>query len=74
MTPTYPSIQYQLQIFLPITFHPPGSELSIHIAVYLPTLGLENNFVNELSKLSLTVDELIETHPGAQYISGEILT
>ena len=43
--------------FLPILFHPPGSTMSIHIAVYLPTLGKEIEFVEELSKLSVTIDE-----------------
>ena len=58
--------------FLPIIFHPPRSKLSIHFAVYLPTLGLENNFVNELSKLSLTVDELLEAYPEAPvYLRGD---
>ena len=51
--------------FLPITFQPPGSPLSIHICVYLPTLGQENQFIEEIAQLTITVDELLEKHPGA---------
>ena len=58
--------------FLPIIFHPPGSLKSIHIAVYLPTMGLESKFMEELSKLSITVDELTNANPGAPiYLRGD---
>ena len=46
--------------FLPIIFHPPGSPLTIHISIYLPTLGLESQFVEELSQLSMVIAELSE--------------
>ena len=51
--------------FLPVIFNPPGSILSIHIAVYLPTDGQEHEFVEELSKLSVAIDELCDVHPEA---------
>ena len=51
--------------FLPVIFNPPGSLKSIHFAVYLPTLGHENEFVEELSKLTDTVYELRNVHPDA---------
>ena len=51
--------------FLPILFHPPGSALSIHIGVYLPTMGLENQFMEELAKLSVVVEELSDANPNA---------
>ena len=51
--------------FLPILFHPPGSPLSIHISVYLPTLGQEHQFMEELSKLSNIMEELALQHPQA---------
>ena len=58
--------------FLPIVFHPPGSPISIHIAVYLPTLGQESQFLDELSKLSITMDELGDAHPDAPiYLRGD---
>ena len=49
--------------FLPILFHPPECIKSIHIAVYLPTLGLENKFVDELSKLATAINEIISAGP-----------
>ena len=62
----------QTPAFLPVIFQPPGSAPSIHIAVYLPTLGRESEFIEELSKLSITVDELSETHPDAPiYLRGD---
>ena len=48
--------------FLPILFQPPSSPLSIH---YLPTLGQESQFIEELSKLSNTMEELEDLHPQA---------
>ena len=51
--------------FLPVIFKPPGSIASIHIAIYLPTHGQENEYVEELSKLSVVVEELGEAHPEA---------
>ena len=49
--------------FLPVIFDPPGALRSIHIAVYLPTLGHENEFVDELSKLTHVVKELNNQNP-----------
>ena len=51
--------------FLPIIFHPPGLTPSIHFAVYLPTLGQERQFLEELSKLSITIDQMSSAHPDA---------
>ena len=51
--------------FLPILFHPPGSSLSIHIAIYLPTAGKDVLFVDELSNLCATLEELSDAHPNA---------
>ena len=51
--------------FLPIIFHPPGSALSVHVAVYLPTAGQDALFLDELSKLSDTLDHITATHPNA---------
>ena len=49
--------------FLPIVFQPPGSQLSVHIAVYLPTSGQESQFIEELSKLSNCIEEISDAHP-----------
>ena len=51
--------------FLPILFHPPGSPLSIHISIYLPTLGQESKFMEEIAKLSCAIEELKLSHPAA---------
>ena len=58
--------------FLPIIFHPPGSVLSVHIAIYLPTAGQDIKFIEELSKLSATLDEISNVHPEAPlYLRGD---
>ena len=51
---------------------PPGCALTIHIDVYLPTLGQESQFLDELAKLSLVMDELSDEHPNAPvYLRGD---
>ena len=62
----------QSTAFLPVLFHPPGSALSVHIAVYLPTLGQENEFLDELTKLSIVIDEIQDANPAATfYLRGD---
>jgi hypothetical protein len=64
--------QVQSTAFLPVLFHPPGSALSVHIAVYLPTLGKESEFLDELSKLSIVIDEISDANPAATfYLRGD---
>ena len=59
--------------FLPLIFDPPYCPLSIHIAVYLPTLGKESKFFEELSKLSECLDELTFKHVDAPvFIRGDV--
>ena len=58
--------------FLPMVFSPPGHAPSIHIAVYLPTHGQENEFMSELANLSLSIDQLRLQHPEAVcYLRGD---
>ena len=58
--------------FHPLLLHPPGVPPTIHIAVYLPTSGKEAEFVSELSKLSLALDDLSKAHPEAsKFIRGD---
>ena len=58
--------------FLPIIFDPPYSLLSIHIGIYLPTLGKESSFFEELSLLSSCIDELNEKYTNAPvYLRGD---
>ena len=49
--------------FLPIIFNPPGCPVSVHVCLYLPTSGQESQFVDQLSLLSLTLDELRDKYP-----------
>ena len=58
--------------FLPIIFHPPELTPSIHVSVYLPTLGKELHFLEELSKLSIAMDDLSSAYPVAPvYLRGD---
>ena len=58
--------------FLPVLFKPPGQLVSIHVAIYLPTQGQENEFIDCISKLSLCVEQLQEQYPGAAlYLRGD---
>ena len=49
--------------YLPVIFSPPGSPVSAHIALYLPTSGQESKFVNELSQLRIIIEEIQERYP-----------
>ena len=58
--------------FLPILFQPPNSPLSIHVCIYLPTLGKEAQFAEELSRLSNTLEDLRNLHPDSPiYLRGD---
>ena len=58
--------------FLPVIFHPPELIPSIHIAVYLPTMGKEMLFIEELSKLSIAIEDMSAAHPEAPlYLRGD---
>ena len=58
--------------FLPVIFHPAGFTKSVHVAIYLPTQGLEYQFLEELTNLSRTVDELRSSYPEApMYLRGD---
>ena len=49
--------------FLPVIFSPPGSPISAHFALYLPTSGKEDDFLNQFCQLSLCIDEILEKFP-----------
>ena len=58
--------------FLPILFKPPGCSASLHISLYLPTSGLESEFVEEISELRTFVEEHLEKNPECSlYIRGD---
>ena len=43
---------------LPVIYSPPGAATSVHIAIYLPTSGKENDFIEELLNLKIAIEEL----------------
>ena len=46
--------------------------LSIHVAIYLPTAAQDTQFLNELSNLSATLDEISENQPESPiYLRGD---
>ena len=58
--------------FLPIIFSLPGAPVTIHVALYLPTSGKEVEFLEELSKLKLCIDDLLLKFPGSLiYLRGD---
>ena len=57
---------------LPLIFTPQDSSTSIHINVYLPTQGKEDQFMTELSNLSALIDEIDEQYPNSPlYLRGD---
>lgn len=58
--------------FLPVIYSPPDSAPSIHISIYLPTSGQEKEFVNEITELKMTIDELLQKYPeSVLYLRGD---
>ena len=58
--------------FLPIVFDPPDIPATIHIAVYLPTLGKESEFLAELSILDVCIKDLKDEYGNIQiYLRGD---
>ena len=58
--------------FLPLIFQPPGTITSVHISVYLPTHGREQDFILDLSKLASAIDQLKTEFPASPlYIRGD---
>ena len=51
--------------FLPIHFQPPGSPPSVHISIYLPTSGKESEFMEEITKLRVFIEEAVEKYHGS---------
>ena len=42
----------------------PGYNVSIHVAIYLPTSGKENDFISDLTHLRISIMEFNEEYPG----------
>ena len=58
--------------FLPIMFNHPCGPTTVHVALYLPTSGREYQFVEEISKLRIFLENHLEAHPDHLiYIRGD---
>ena len=54
--PTTPS-------FLGLLFSPPDCQPSLHVSLYLPTSGKEEEFISEITKLSDFIEDILEQYP-----------
>ena len=60
------------QSFLAILFKPPDSPPSLHVSLYLPTSGKESEFIEEVTKLEVFLQEMSEMHPSSLiFIRGD---
>ena len=58
--------------FLPVVFSPPGVPTTVHIGLYLPTSGLETQFIDQITELRMIIEELVESYPGSFfYLRGD---
>ena len=58
--------------FLPIIFSPPGSPITVHIVLYLPTSGQEMEFTEQVVLLRSTILELQDKFPNPLiYLRGD---
>ena len=58
--------------FLPVIFRPPGSPVSVHLAIYLPTSGKEVEFLEQIILLSNCLDDISNLHGDCLiYIRGD---
>ena len=45
----------------------PGYQVTVHIAIYLPTSGRDTDFVSEITNLRVCITELADQYPGAAF-------
>jgi len=58
--------------FQPIIFNHPNHPVSIHIGIYLPTSGLDREFIHEISLLEAAIENILQSHPSALiYLRGD---
>ena len=48
--------------FLPVIYTFPGAPISVHIALYLPTSGLESQFIDQVTLLKATISEIMDKY------------
>ena len=57
---------------LPILLEIPNSQPTIHINIYLPTTGLDKQYIDELANLQNTIEDVSEQYPTALvYVRGD---
>ena len=54
--------EVQTSSFLPIIFSPPGSPVTAHVALYLPTSGRESDFLEAITMLCNTLEDISEKY------------
>ena len=58
--------------YLPVVLSLPGTPVTVHIAIYLPTSGQESEFADQLTSLRNTVQKLREDYPVSLiYLRGD---
>jgi hypothetical protein len=58
--------------FLPVIIDIPNVATSIHVALYLPTAGKEVEYLSELAKLTVALQDLLEKYPNSViFIRGD---
>ena len=58
--------------FTTLILQVPGYQVSIHVVLYLPTAGKEQNFVSELTELRICLEGIAVQYPGAVlFIRGD---
>ena len=45
----------------------PGYQVTVHIAIYLPTSGRDTDFLSEITNLRVCITELADQYPGAAF-------
>ena len=67
-----PYLNHNSSGFQAVILSLPNCQVSIHVAVYLPTSGKDQEFTSQLTDLSATLAQLAETYPDApMYLRGD---
>lgn len=65
-------ISVKTQSFLPVILKLTNFQISVHIALYLPTHGKDTKFISDLAELGICIEELTNSYPEAVfYIRGD---
>ena len=65
-------ISVKTQSFLPVILKLTNFQISVHIALYLPTHSKDTKFISDLAELGICIEELTNSYPEAVfYIRGD---